>query len=127
MAYKDRDKEREAARLRQRLHRERKRMGIVLEPRPLPLYPKSNPAKKLAVLIHYGNDRCACVRCGESRPACLSIDHVNGGGTSHRREFKLRSSDKFYRWLIVNNYPEGYQTLCMNCQFVKRFERNEHN
>lgn len=26
----------------------------------------------------------------------------------------------------AENYPEGFQTLCMNCQFVKRAERNEY-
>ena len=24
-------------------------------------------------------------------------------------------------------YPPGYQTLCMNCQFIKRFDEEEHN
>ncbi len=23
------------------------------------------------------------------------------------------------------DYPEGFQTLCMNCQFIKRFENGE--
>jgi hypothetical protein len=32
---------------------------------------------------------------------------------------------EFYRWLIKNNYPEGYQTLCMNDQFIKKAENKE--
>jgi len=48
---------------------------------------------KTEVLTHYGKGYLACVICGESRLACLSIDHINGGGR--------------------------YQTLCMNCQFLK--------
>jgi len=88
---------------------------------------KWREALKLEILTHYGNGKCACVKCGESRMACLSIDHINGEGYRHRKE--LRGKDiggmNFYRWLRKNNYPAGYQTLCMNCQWVKRIENNE--
>ena len=80
---------------------------------------------KLEVLSHYSNGTKRCVRCGESRPACLSIDHINGGGTKHRAEVVKASGNGFYRWLRKNNFPQGYQTLCMNCQFVKKFEALE--
>jgi hypothetical protein len=33
---------------------------------------------KIEVLTYYGNGICACVACGESRPACLTIDHIKG-------------------------------------------------
>jgi len=79
--------------------------------------------RKIDVLTHYGNGKCACVRCGESRPACLSIDHINGGGTQHIKSVGIGSN--FYLWLQKNDYPDGLQTLCMNCQFVKRVENNE--
>lgn len=75
---------------------------------------------KLDALTHYGINGCACVKCGESRLACLSIDHINGGGTQQGL-----GGATLYFWLIKNNYPEGYQTLCMNCQFVKRIENDE--
>jgi len=64
----------------------------------------------------------ACVRCGESRLACLSIDHANGGGVAHKKEI----NKNFYLWLIQNDFPDGYQTLCMNCQWVKKTENNEN-
>ncbi|KKN15177.1 hypothetical protein LCGC14_0988660 [marine sediment metagenome] len=79
---------------------------------------------KKELLTHYGNGKCACVRCGESRLACLSIDHIEGRG-SHLRKGALRGSGAFYNWLKKQGYPKGYQTLCMNCQFIKRFENNE--
>ena len=79
---------------------------------------------KVEVLTYYGKDKCACVMCNESNLACLSIDHINGRGTRHRKG-SLRTSHSFYLWLKKNDYPVGYQTLCMNCQFVKRFENNE--
>jgi hypothetical protein len=81
---------------------------------------------KSKVLTHYGNGKCSCVKCGEARLPCLSIDHINGSGTTHRREIKIIGKT-FYRWLMRNDYPEGYQTLCMNCQFVKRFENYEYH
>jgi len=81
---------------------------------------------KVEVLTHYGNGKLACVQCGEDRVACLSIDHIEGGGNKQRKG-KLRASTAFYRWLKREGYPKGYQTLCMNCQFIKRFDQGEHN
>ena len=80
---------------------------------------------KVEVLTHYGNGKCACVRCGESRMACLSIDHINGGGSKHLKSIK-RGGVTFYSWLKQMGYSIGYQTLCMNCQFIKRVENNEY-
>lgn len=71
---------------------------------------------KLAVLAVYGN-ACAC--CGETEITFLSIDHVDNNGAAHRRDTGVSSGHKFYRWLIRNEFPEGFQTLCMNCQFGK--------
>lgn len=81
---------------------------------------------KEEVLTHYGKGRLACVMCGENRTNCLSIDHIEGGGNKERHN-RLRASHAFYRWLKNNGYPKGYQTLCMNCQFIKRFELGEHS
>jgi len=51
----------------------------------------------------------------------LSIDHINGGGNRHLQALGFGRS-RFYRWLKRNNYPSGFRVLCMNCQFVGRFE-----
>ena len=84
---------------------------------------------KKDILTHYGGGKCACVICGESRLACLSIDHINGGGKAHCRDIKTegryRAGRGLYLWLKKNNYPKGYQTLCMNDQWIKRMEENE--
>lgn len=65
------------------------------------------------VFGHYGRV-CACPWCGA--PDNLTIDHVNGGGTAHRIELFGRSrgssSIRFYRWLIAQGFPDGYQALC---------------
>lgn len=75
---------------------------------------------RLEVLKHYGNGQLACVQCSEERTGCLSIDHINGDGNSHRRSL---GNDNIFRWLKRNNYPLGFRTLCMNCQFCNRPRR----
>ena len=76
-----------------------------------------NQRKKIDVLTHYGNGSPECVLCGHDKLTSLSIDHINGNGNKHRREIKKCNT---YRWLMKNNYPEGFRTLCMNCQLDER-------
>jgi len=74
----------------------------------------------LEVYSHYGKEgKPVCVTCGEARIGCLSIDHINGGGSKHRQLIG-KGGHNFHRWLKMEGYPEGYQTLCMNCQFIKQ-------
>lgn len=79
---------------------------------------------KEEVLTHYGNDKLACVKCGFDDIRALSIDHINGRGEIDRKNINRRGG-MLYFWLRKNNYPEGFQTLCMNCQFIKRIINNE--
>ena len=79
---------------------------------------------KTEVLTYYSNGKLACVRCGEGDITCLSIDHKNGGGHQHLK--KIGGAVMLYRWLQKEGYPEGFQTLCMNCQWKKRFAEHEH-
>jgi hypothetical protein len=74
---------------------------------------------KTHVLIHYNGNppRCAC--CGESHIEFLTIDHINGGGCQHRKRIGKLGGWVFYRWLINNNFPEGFQVLCANCNLGK--------
>ena len=80
---------------------------------------------KVKILTHYGNDELACVECGFSDLRALSIDHINGNGSSHRKEIGNKSGNAFYRWLEKSNFPGDYQTLCMNCQFIKAQNKKE--
>jgi hypothetical protein len=79
---------------------------------------KNNYEVKIEVLTHYGNGRCQCVMCGESRLACLTLDHIDGGGKQLRKNGE-RSGVNLCHDLKKKSYPKGYQTLCMNCQFCK--------
>lgn len=69
----------------------------------------------------YGN-KCTC--CGESEPAFLVIDHIGDNGADHRREMrptapKTWAGKAIYSWLRQNNWPEGFQILCANCNMAK--------
>lgn len=79
--------------------------------------------KKITVLKHYGHDKVECVRCGFSDIRALSIDHINGDGYIHRKELKGKN---LYEWLIENDFPEGFRTFCMNCQWIVKAERSHH-
>lgn len=76
---------------------------------------------KVEVLSHYGNGGLACVSCGFSDIRALTLDHINNNGAEERRANKVVKSGGtwLYQWLRRQGYPGGYQTLCMNCQFIK--------
>ena len=67
---------------------------------------------KIEVLKKYGGEICIC--CQETTLEFLTLDHINGGGNKHRKEVK-----NLYRWIVRNNFPPGFQVLCMNCNFAK--------
>jgi hypothetical protein len=69
---------------------------------------------KSQVFDHYGR-QCKC--CGEDTEAFLTIDHKLNDGAEHRRQMTSRC---VYRWIIKNNFPETFQTLCYNCNCGKR-------
>lgn len=73
------------------------------------------------VLTYYGNGKLACVKCSFDDTRALSIDHIEGGGVQHKKLI----GQTIYYWLRARSYPKGYQTLCMNCQFIKREENHE--
>lgn len=83
-------------------------------------FKKYRKSIKDQVFDHYG-ERCAC--CGETCRVFLTLDHVNGDGAEHRRELgggRTTSTDKTWRWLVANDFPDGFQILCYNCNCGKR-------
>ena len=70
-----------------------------------------------AVIDAYGG-KCAC--CGETEFAFLVIDHINGGGTEHRRAVH----GKVYSELRRRGFPPGYRVLCWNCNWAYRLYGN---
>ena len=66
----------------------------------------------------YGGYRCNC--CNETERMFLSIDHVYNDGAKERKSGEYSGGGSaFYSWLCKNNFPPGYQVLCMNCQVGK--------
>lgn len=78
----------------------------------------SNRALKDRVFEKYGGYVCAC--CGEKERLFLQIDHINNDGNKHRKKI---GHHNFYLWLEQNNYPEGYQILCANCNWGKMLNK----
>ena len=76
---------------------------------------RARPRLRLEVITHYSNGANVCKCCGEDHIPFLTIDHVNGGGLRHRRDL----GNNFYPWLKRNGFPNGFQVLCMNCNFAK--------
>lgn len=76
---------------------------------------KYHQSLRQKVLSHYGGQKPVCKCCGESNTAFLTIDHINGGGSQHRKRVRT----DFYGWLVRENYPKGFQLLCFNCNSAK--------
>jgi len=83
------------------------------------------------VYSHYSkilssNDIPCCNCCGESEMEFLTLDHIAGRKQmdSEPELRKMGYSSKFsgntlWSWIKRNNFPEGFQVLCQNCNFAK--------
>lgn len=76
---------------------------------------KKNRLDRYLCIQHYGL-KCQCPGCNEDRYECLTIDHING---YDKNSGEPRAGNPLYRWIIKNNFPEGFQTLCSNCNQTK--------
>jgi hypothetical protein len=76
---------------------------------------------KMEVISHYTQGTLKC-KCGFSDIRALTIDHINGGGSKERKNFR---GEQFLRKIIKEGFPSIYQVLCMNCQFIKAHEKKE--
>ena len=84
-------------------------------------YKQKDSNIKRGVLTHYGGGKCACVKCGIDDIDCLNLDHINNDG-HHRQNSDRVGGQALYKKLMYQNYPEGYQTLCHNCNMKKAIE-----
>jgi len=94
---------------------------------------------RLKILKHYSklhsNSNIPCCNCcGENfHVDFLALDHIAG-----KRQMdlepelkKLKYSSKLkgmnlHRWIIHNNFPDGFQILCTNCNFAKGMKKNNN-
>lgn len=63
---------------------------------------------------HYGRI-CRC--CGETMMFCPTIDHMDNDGAEHRKKRGSQSGLCLYDWLVRNDFPDNFQTLCRNCNW----------
>lgn len=103
MAYRDLEKKKKTDRLYYSNNREKL----------LKVQKQTRINRRNKVISYYGG-KCNC--CGENLYEFLSIEHLDGGGTKHRKEL---SSPNIDRWIIKNNYPSNFTILCHNCNFAK--------
>ncbi len=69
------------------------------------------------LIVAYGG-RCEC--CQETEPLFMTIDHIGGWGSEHRRQ--VGTGDRLYYWLKKNGFPrDGLRLLCMNCNWATRY------
>lgn len=74
---------------------------------------------KKTIIQHYSKEM-KCANCGLADLKNLTVDHINGGGERHRRNYGLTGGGyTFYYWLKKKNFPKGYQILCFGCNIEK--------
>lgn len=75
-------------------------------------------SQRRQVLEHYGGTPPTCSCCGESNYAFLTLEHLNGGGTKHRKSV---GPSNLMASIIKEGFPAGYGVLCYNCNCAKAF------
>jgi hypothetical protein len=94
---------------------------------------------RLKVLQYYSkslsNSNIPCCRCCglNSHVDFLDIDHITG---RKQMDFdselvKIEYSSKLHdallhKWIIGNNFPDGFQILCKNCNHAKSVPKNNN-
>ena len=102
------------------------------------LHPRWNPIKAAKVDSTYQRDylrkvRSAtlealggyCVHCGFADARALQIDHINGDGSKERKERTYKGSFHAHVLKSFLANENKYQLLCANCNWIKRFEKQE--
>lgn len=73
--------------------------------------------QKIQCLKHYAYNDLKCICCGYNDIRSLTIDHISNIHSGLKGNY-------LWRYLILNNFPEGYQVLCMNCNQGKHDNKN---
>lgn len=81
------------------------------------LYDKKGECKLKAIDYYsHGTNTCLWCKIGDLR--VLELDHINDDGKLDRS-----IHGDIVRWVTRNNFPEGYQVLCRNCNWIKELAR----
>ena len=87
---------------------------------------ESRALLRLEILNHYSNEALICARCGFGDVRALDLDHMDNNGCDHRKAIGRRGATyDIYSQLKREGFPEGYQVLCRNCNWIKELEKRE--
>jgi hypothetical protein len=79
---------------------------------------------RLEILNHYSEGTLVCKHCGFGDVRALDLDHMDNNGGDHRKAIGRRGATyDIYAELKRNGFPEGYQVLCRNCNWIKEIEK----
>lgn len=89
-------------------------------------YHKNKDRKLRKRVLTFLGDKC--IKCGITDFRVLQIDHINGNGYQEQKvnNWGGHNTHRYY-YHILEVKGKGYQLLCANCNWVKRYERKEHN
>lgn len=74
---------------------------------------------RLNAINHYSNGTMICKFCGNNVVHQLCLDHIDGGGTKHRKLNHGVRGRSVFSWVKQNGYPPIFQILCYNCNQIK--------
>jgi len=82
---------------------------------------------KIATLAHYSNsDIPCCILCGITDIDVLCLDHINNDALIRGHRGGGKGGANFYFELQKADYPQGYKTLCANCNLKKELKRRRN-
>jgi hypothetical protein len=94
----------------------------------MPLSDAQKRAKyRLEALTGIADGKPVCKCCGDARIWSLCFDHIDGGGTAHRRANKNNPTYRLVRaeYRQLGYWPtHRYQILCATCNHGKRVNNN---
>ena len=109
------------------------------DPEKLTSAKNERDVNRLKILKYYSkslsNSNIPCCNCcGEnSHVDFLAIDHIRGSKQMDLEPElkKLNYSSKLrnqnlHRWILKNDFPDGFQILCTNCNFAKGMKKNNN-
>ena len=82
--------------------------------------------KRLSVLTHYSKSLSnseipVCSNCGICDIDFLHVDHIESA--KNTKELKhIRAGSNLINYLVRKDFPQGFQILCGNCNWLKHFE-----
>ena len=104
------------------MRRYRTNMGCSRRPSDKVTRRNGDKELRLKLLDYYSKGTMLCTHCGFSDVRALTLDHLNNNGREENKRLGIKTSAVLYRRLRKQDYPDGYMTLCMNCQFIKRYQ-----